>query len=212
MDPYLLTLAGTAGTALVGLLVGEGWQRTRDGVVAVWRRFRPGAAEEVGREPEASRAAVLDACEGGGTDPAGRLEGQRGDAVVRELTRAVGEWAARCRELEEQVDHARAEGRAEARAEFAERLRDAELRVARVLKEAEEERTRLEVELARAQGEPAARRQAVEGERETASVRDPLDLAWEWQGAEDAPVLLKTFVTGTRVFREQLRQLGMVAD
>ncbi|CAM5693321.1 hypothetical protein [Streptomyces hirsutus] len=76
MDPYLLTLAGTAGTTLVGLLVGEGWQQTRDGVVTVWRRFRPQAAEEVGRELEASRTAALDAGEGDGTDPAGRLEGQ----------------------------------------------------------------------------------------------------------------------------------------
>ncbi|MFF6814647.1 hypothetical protein ACFZAG_32870 [Streptomyces sp. NPDC012403] len=76
MDPYLLTLAGTAGTSLVGLLVAEGWQQTRDGVVTVWRRFRPGAAEEVERELEASRTAALDAGEGDGPDPAGRLEGQ----------------------------------------------------------------------------------------------------------------------------------------
>ncbi|MGC9381825.1 hypothetical protein [Streptomyces sp. MH13] len=78
MDPYLLTLAGTAGTSLVTLLVAEGWQQTRDGVVAVWQRFRPEAAEEVARELEASRTAALDA--GGGEDdgsgPTGRLEGQ----------------------------------------------------------------------------------------------------------------------------------------
>ncbi|WP_121746463.1 hypothetical protein [Streptomyces sp. E2N166] len=76
MDPYLLTLAGTAGTSLVALLVGEGWQQTRDGVVTVWRRFRPQAAEEVERELEASRTAALDAADTDGSDPAGRLEGQ----------------------------------------------------------------------------------------------------------------------------------------
>ncbi|MFE9116051.1 hypothetical protein [Streptomyces sp. NPDC007172] len=74
MDPYLLTLAGTASTSLVTLLVGEGWQQTRDGVVTVWRRFRPQAAEEVERELDASRATALGAADG--SDPAGRLEGQ----------------------------------------------------------------------------------------------------------------------------------------
>ncbi|MGX2994027.1 hypothetical protein JNUCC64_06940 [Streptomyces sp. JNUCC 64] len=56
------------------LLVGEGWQQTRDGVVTVWRRFRPQAADDVRRELEASRAAALEAA--GGTDPTGRLEGE----------------------------------------------------------------------------------------------------------------------------------------
>ncbi len=74
MDPYLLTLAGTASTSLVTLLVGEGWQQTRDGVVTVWRRFRPQAAEEVERELDASRATALGVADG--SDPAGRLEGQ----------------------------------------------------------------------------------------------------------------------------------------
>ncbi|MEV0493382.1 hypothetical protein [Streptomyces atratus] len=74
MDPYLLTLAGTAGTSLVTLLVGEGWQQTRDGVVTVWRRFSPQAAEEVERELDASRTTALDAADS--PDLAGRLEGQ----------------------------------------------------------------------------------------------------------------------------------------
>ena len=73
MDPLLLTLAGTAGTTVVTLLVGEGWQQTRDGVVAVWHRFRPEAADEVGRELEASRLAAVEA--GDGRDAGNRLEG-----------------------------------------------------------------------------------------------------------------------------------------
>ncbi|MEV7859387.1 hypothetical protein AB0O86_11255 [Streptomyces hirsutus] len=100
MDPYLLTLAGTAGTTLVGLLVGEGWQQTRDGVVTVWRRFRPGAAEEVERELEASRTAVLDAGEGDGTDPAGRLEGQ----WIGRFTTLLGEHPEAADELRDLVE------------------------------------------------------------------------------------------------------------
>ncbi|MFI5566146.1 hypothetical protein ACIA6T_01955 [Streptomyces sp. NPDC051740] len=76
MDPALLTLAGTAGTSLVALLVAEGWQQTRDGVVTVWRRFRPGAVDEVGRELEASRSAALAAAEGDGPDATGPLRGR----------------------------------------------------------------------------------------------------------------------------------------
>jgi hypothetical protein len=73
MDPILLTLAGTAGTTVVTLLVGEGWQQARDGVVAVWRRFRPEAAGDVERELEASRLAALET--GDGSETGSRLEG-----------------------------------------------------------------------------------------------------------------------------------------
>jgi hypothetical protein len=73
MDPFLLTLAGTAGTTVVTLLVGEGWQQARDGVVAVWRRFRPEAAGEVERELDASRLAALEA--GDSREVGNRLEG-----------------------------------------------------------------------------------------------------------------------------------------
>ncbi|MFE9969897.1 hypothetical protein ACFYRD_03835 [Streptomyces hirsutus] len=123
MDPYLLTLAGTAGTTLVGLLVGEGWQQTRDGVVTVWRRFRPGAAEEVGRELEVSRTAVLDAGEGDGADPAGRLEGQwvgrfaallgEHPEAADELRDLVEEWRRRAAGDQEIRGDVRMEARAE---------------------------------------------------------------------------------------------------
>ncbi|MFF4395673.1 hypothetical protein [Streptomyces sp. NPDC001480] len=61
MDPYLVSVAGTAGTTVVTLLVQEGWQQTRDQVVALWRRFRPLDADQVGRELDASRQAAQDA-------------------------------------------------------------------------------------------------------------------------------------------------------
>ncbi|MFE9935692.1 hypothetical protein [Streptomyces hirsutus] len=85
------------------------------------------------------------------------------------LTRAVGEWTARCEELEEQVKRVRAEGRAEAQAEFAKGLQDAELRVMRArstMRQAEEERAKAEALLAQAQEELARRRR--EAERDAA--------------------------------------------
>ena len=78
---------------------------------------------------------------------------RRADAVVQVLTRTVGELTAHCKELEGQVRRARAEGRAAAQAEFAEKLKDAELRVLRArstMRQAEEERGRAEALLARA--------------------------------------------------------------
>ncbi|MFE4618245.1 hypothetical protein ACFRJ7_19325 [Streptomyces sp. NPDC056747] len=48
MDP--ITVAGMAGTALVGAMVTDAWQQTRDGVVALWRRVHPERAEDVGEE------------------------------------------------------------------------------------------------------------------------------------------------------------------
>ncbi|MFE3403180.1 hypothetical protein [Streptomyces anulatus] len=48
MDP--ITVAGLAGTALVGAMATDAWQQTRDGVVALWHRVHPERAQEVGQE------------------------------------------------------------------------------------------------------------------------------------------------------------------
>ncbi|MFF4395672.1 hypothetical protein [Streptomyces sp. NPDC001480] len=87
----------------------------------------------------------------------------RADHVVHTLTRAVGQLAMRCDDLEEKARRAKAEGRAEAHAEFAEKLKDAELHVLhtqQMMRAAQEARAETEKlldeayrELARLRGE-----------------------------------------------------------
>ncbi|MFE0422114.1 hypothetical protein [Streptomyces sp. NPDC058953] len=99
MDPNLVTLATTAGTSLVAVLVAEGWQQTRDGVVTVWRRFRPHSADEVEQALETSRTSALAAA---GPDSAGPLEEQWAErfaalldecpAAADDLRGLVDEW------------------------------------------------------------------------------------------------------------------------
>ncbi|MEU1624230.1 hypothetical protein ABZ746_02570 [Streptomyces sp. NPDC020096] len=57
MDPQ--SLAQTASTTVVALMATDAWERTRDGVVALWRRVRPAQADEVGAALEETRAEVL---------------------------------------------------------------------------------------------------------------------------------------------------------
>ncbi|MFE7131849.1 hypothetical protein ACFVIM_13390 [Streptomyces sp. NPDC057638] len=102
MDPYLLTFAGTAGSSLVTLLVTDGWQQAKGGVVSIWRRFRPEAAEEVEQELEVSRRSLLTAAVGGEDDLAlnlashwrrrvAELIGEHPDAAV-ELSQLIA-WS-----------------------------------------------------------------------------------------------------------------------
>lgn len=59
MDPEVAALAGTAGTTVVTLMASDAWQRTREGVVALWRRVHPDRAASIDAELEATRADVL---------------------------------------------------------------------------------------------------------------------------------------------------------
>ncbi|NKI39901.1 hypothetical protein [Streptomyces physcomitrii] len=86
MDQTLLTLAASAGTTVVSLLVTEGWQQARDGVVSVWRRFHPAAAEDVEEALEASRRSLLAAAESGDTEAALNLEAHWRRRVAELLT------------------------------------------------------------------------------------------------------------------------------
>ncbi|WP_406065873.1 hypothetical protein OG462_40545 [Streptomyces sp. NBC_01077] len=56
MDP--ITVAGLAGTALVGAMATDAWQQTRDGVVALWRRVHPERAQDVSQELTQLRSIV----------------------------------------------------------------------------------------------------------------------------------------------------------
>ncbi len=137
---------------------------------------------------------------------------ERADVVVQVLARAVGEWAARCQELEEKARRAKAEGRAEAHAEFTERLRDAELRVMRArstMRQAEEERARAEALLAQAQQELARRRRGGEQDRDDDDLRPvrpgpPQDE----RDAEEFCDLLERAEAELGAVREGLRRLG----
>ncbi len=136
---------------------------------------------------------------------------ERADVVVQVLARAVGEWSARCQELEEKVRRARSEGRAEAQAEFAERLRDAELRVMqaqRTMRQAEEERAKAEALLAQAQRELALRRRKDERDRDASPRPDPAGLARDRQENEQFSDVLERAEAELGAVREELRQLG----
>ncbi|MBL1084175.1 hypothetical protein JK359_19760 [Streptomyces actinomycinicus] len=66
MDQNLLALAGTAGTTVVALLATDAWEQTRSGVLTLWRRFRPEAAEEISAMLSSTRQGLL-----AGADPDG---------------------------------------------------------------------------------------------------------------------------------------------
>ncbi|MEV7278158.1 hypothetical protein [Streptomyces sp. NPDC093111] len=84
MEAQLVELARTAGVAVVTLMATDAWERTRDGVVALWRRASPSRAEAVEGELEATRDDLLAAREGGD------------DLTEQELSE---EWTGRLRRL-----------------------------------------------------------------------------------------------------------------
>lgn len=64
MDPIVVAF----GTALVGAMATDVWQRARASVVALWRRAHPQQAGTVEADLEALRAQVLDARQAGRAD------------------------------------------------------------------------------------------------------------------------------------------------
>jgi hypothetical protein len=65
MEAQMIELARAAGTAVVTLMATDAWERTRDGVVALWRRVSPARAEGVLNELDAARDDLLAARETG---------------------------------------------------------------------------------------------------------------------------------------------------
>ncbi|MFE5899839.1 hypothetical protein ACFQ67_20905 [Streptomyces sp. NPDC056488] len=84
MEAQLVELARAAGTAVVTVMATDAWERTRDGVVALWRRVSPSRADGVEGELEATRDDLLAARESGD------------DLTEQELRE---EWAGRLRRL-----------------------------------------------------------------------------------------------------------------
>ncbi|MFD8645800.1 hypothetical protein ACFV14_36455 [Streptomyces zaomyceticus] len=84
MEAQLVELARTAGVAVVTLMATDAWERTRDGVVALWRRASPARADGVEGELEATRDDLLAAREDG-------------DELTEQELRE--EWAGRLRRL-----------------------------------------------------------------------------------------------------------------
>jgi hypothetical protein len=64
MDP----MVATAASALVSAMATDAWQRTRDGAVQLWRRFRPQDAEAVGLELDGTRSRMIEGRPDGGTE------------------------------------------------------------------------------------------------------------------------------------------------
>ena len=58
MDADAATLLTTAETTVAGLMATDAWQQIRDGLVRLWRRYRPEQAEAVGRELTASHEVI----------------------------------------------------------------------------------------------------------------------------------------------------------
>ncbi|MFH8527444.1 hypothetical protein ACH4GE_03345 [Streptomyces tendae] len=65
MDPQIVAVADAAGTTIVSAMATDGWQRTRDGVVALWQRFRPDSADSIHEDFEESRRVLLDSLQVG---------------------------------------------------------------------------------------------------------------------------------------------------
>ncbi|MGW7432077.1 hypothetical protein ACWGIN_21320 [Streptomyces sp. NPDC054861] len=80
----MVELARAAGVAVVTLMATDAWERTREGVVALWRRASPSRADGVEGELDATRDDLLAARENGD------------DLTEQELRE---EWAGRLRRL-----------------------------------------------------------------------------------------------------------------
>ncbi len=102
MDPEVL--AQTAGTTVVALMATDAWQRTREGVVALWRRVRPAQADEVDTALEETREEILSAQSQGDSAGADDLERE----WRRRLRRLLIADSSIAEELEEVLAEARA--------------------------------------------------------------------------------------------------------
>ncbi|WP_030180433.1 hypothetical protein [Streptomyces violaceorubidus] len=85
MDPQVVQFAQTAGTTVVALMATEAWSATRDRVVALWQRFRPGDVDGVEAALDEARAQIVLAREGE-SEAEDRLAGEWQGRMVLLLT------------------------------------------------------------------------------------------------------------------------------
>ena len=81
MDAEAAALLTTAGTTVAALMATDAWKQTRDGLVRLWRRFRPEQAETIERELTAHWAVVV----AGSVEGSARPETMLGPLWAREL-------------------------------------------------------------------------------------------------------------------------------
>lgn len=98
VDPQVVALAGTAGTTIVTLMATDVWQRTRDGVTAIWRRVHPDRADAVAGELDLTRDEILAARNAGDTQTEAELQAEW-QGRVRRLLQADPAIAADLRTL-----------------------------------------------------------------------------------------------------------------
>ncbi|GAA3170395.1 MULTISPECIES: hypothetical protein [Streptomyces] len=99
MDPEIATLAGSAGTALVGALATDAWHGVRDRVLALWQRTRPEQAPGVAGDLDGTREELLAAPEGAGRDAVAAESGTEWQVRLRRLLTAHPELAGELRAL-----------------------------------------------------------------------------------------------------------------
>ncbi|MCX4823781.1 hypothetical protein OG883_28690 [Streptomyces sp. NBC_01142] len=103
MEAQMIDLARAAGTAVVTLMATDAWERTRDGVVALWRRASPSRADGVEEELEAARDDLLAARESG-DDLTERELREAWTGRVRRLLRERPEVASELRQILAELD------------------------------------------------------------------------------------------------------------
>ncbi|MES4908949.1 MULTISPECIES: hypothetical protein [unclassified Streptomyces] len=86
MEPQIADLARTAGSTVVALMATDAWQRTRERIVALWRRAQPDRADGIDGELETTHDDLLAARDA--------ADGSEGEQTQRELSE---EWAGRMR-------------------------------------------------------------------------------------------------------------------
>lgn len=84
MDPALLTLAGTAGTALVQALTTDAWETARHAIVSLWQRHQPAEAESVSASLDRTRR---------------RLTGARPEQAEEIASQSADMWRGQLRDL-----------------------------------------------------------------------------------------------------------------